>query len=529
MNLQTERIENHKARLTVEIEPAQFESAKRKAARKISRQVNIRGFRKGKAPYSRVAQTVGEATIIEEAVDSLTQEIYRQALEDSKLEPYGPGDLEDVKLDPPTFIYTLPMKPVVDLKNFREVRVDYEAPTLDESDVDARLRQYQLDLMTVLDDEVEEAQLGHRVFIDVDSEFLDGEDPIDEDSAVDEDADAADSHQATAAPPAPKKGDVFVSEKNTPVILDPNEDPFMDGFVENLVDAGLGDDVVFELTIPEDDADPTIAGRRVEFVVTINRIEAISIPEPDDDEFLREMNEISREQATDLATLRTSLREELEREARQRSESEYSEQVMTRIVAGADIHYPEVAVEYQIDHQLDEFKGRVEQQGVSFADFMRLTGNSDADLREQFRDEAVTRVEHSLAMGKLRKELGTDVEDADVDVRFEAFTAPFLSENTDNDENQVMRNYFRDQVEMSHLSAKLVALGRGEDMTAAVEAKRAEAAADLQRALEGRERNRASRSEEPGVDLDDAAAEGAESGVAADAVEASAADIASES
>ena len=301
----------------------------------------------------------------------------------------------------------------------------------------------------------------------------------------------------------------------------------MDGFVENLVDAGLGDDVVFELTIPEDDADPTIAGRRVEFVVTINRIEAISIPELDDD-FVREVNEIRREQEADLATLRTSLREELEREARQRSDNEYGEQVMTMIVAGADIHYPEVAVEYQINHQLDEFKGRVEQQGVSYDDFMRLTGNSDADLREQFRDEAVTRVERSLAMGKLREELGTDVEDEDIDVRYEAFTAPFLSENANNDENQVMRNYIREQVEMSHLSAKLVALGRGEDMSAAVEAKRAEAAADLQRALEERERNRASRSEEPGVDLEDVA-EDAESGMAADAVGASAADVASES
>ena len=213
MNLQTERIENHKARLTVEIEPAQFESAKRKSARKISRQVNIRGFRKGKAPYSRVAQTVGEATIIEEAVDSLTQEIYRQALEDSKVEPYGPGDLEDVKLDPPTFIYTLPMKPVVDLKSFREVRVDYEAPAIDESDVDARLRQYQLQLMKVLDDEVEEAQLGHRVYIDVESEFLDGEDPIDEDSAVDEDADTADSDSSGDRATSPEKRRCFCLRK----------------------------------------------------------------------------------------------------------------------------------------------------------------------------------------------------------------------------------------------------------------------------------------------------------------------------
>lgn len=504
MNLQSERIENHQARLTVEIDPKQFESAKRKAARKISRQVNIRGFRKGKAPYSRVAQTVGEATIIEEAVDDLTQDIYRQALADSKVEPFGPGDLEDIKFDPPTFIYTVPMKPVVDLKDFLEVRVEYEAPTIDESDVDARLRQFQMQLTTVLDDEVETTQLGNRVYIDVDSEFLDGDDP--------EDANAA---EVDAAPAAPQKGDVFVSEKDTPVILDPNEDPFMDGFVENLVDAGLGDDVIFELTIPNDDADPTIAGRLVEFVVAINRIEAISIPDLDDD-FVNEVNKLRNDEASDLAALRSALRAELERDAKLRSENEYAERVMTQIVAGADIHYPEVAVEYQIDRQLDEFTGRIEQQGVSFADFMRFSGNSDDELRERFRDEALIRVEHSLAMGKLREELGADVEPEDVDVRYEAMTAPFAAGISDINQNISMRNFIHEQVEMSHMTAKLVALGQGEDMAAAVEAKRAEAAKDLQRALEEGDRNRKTFQE---------IVEQAESGAA----EASEVEIASES
>ncbi len=513
MNLQVERIENHKARLTAEIEAAQFENAKRKAARKISRQVPIRGFRKGKAPYSRVAQTVGEATIIEEAVDDLTQEIYRQALEESKVDPFGQGDLEDVKLDPPTFIFTLPMRPVVDLKNFLDVRVDYEAPTIDESDVDDRLRQYQMQLLQVLDDEVETAQLGHRLYIDVDSEFLDDHDPEEADSAFDEDA--ADTDQADVAPPAPQKGEPFVSEKDTPIILDPNEDPFVHGFVENLVDAQPGDDVVFELTIPDDDADPTIAGRLVEFVVTINRIEAISIPELDE-EFVREVSEMRNEQATDLAALRSALREEMEQEAKQRHDDEYGRQVITRIVAGADIHYPEVAVDYQLEQQLSEFQGRIEQQGVPFADFMRFTGNSDADLRERMREEAVTRVEHSLTMDKLREELGTDVDESDIDMRFEAFNARFGREVADNEQYAVLRNFMREEVEMAHMSAKLVALGRGEDMTAAIEALRAQAADELRQALE----NQPSLDEEA---VEIAAAE------ATDPAEASAIDAGSES
>ncbi|MCY4147242.1 MAG: trigger factor [Chloroflexi bacterium] len=517
MNLQVERIDNHKARLTVEIESAQFESAKRKAARKISRQVNIRGFRKGKAPYSRVAQTVGEAAIIEEAVDGLTQDIYGQALQESKVDPYGPGELEDIELDPPTFIYTLPMRPVIDLKEYQEVRIDYEAPVIDESDVDARLRQYQMQLANVLDDEVEAAQLGHRVYIDVDSTFLDGDEPAD-----DEDAETAEPEQGEGAQPVPSKGDVFVSEKNTPIILDPNEDPFIDGFVENLVDAQLGDDVVFALTIPDDDADPTIAGRLVEFVVTVNRIEAIFIPDLDD-EFARAVNKTRNKEASDLAALRASLRDELEADARQRYDNEYVDQLISRIRAGADLHYPELAVEYQLNHQLREFKGRIAQQGVNFDDFIRFTGGSEADLRENLRDESVRLLENSLVMGKLKDDLGTDVTDEDINARFEAVTAPLVSEPIDDKQTKIMRDFVREQVELSHMRAKLVALGRGEDMAAAVEARRAEAAVDLQRALEDRDRNRASLDEESVADLAVDAIAGA------DASTANAPDSASES
>ena len=100
MNLQTERVDNHRAQLTIEIEAEQLESAKKQAARKISRSVRIKGFRKGKAPYRLVAQYVGEAAILEEAVDTLGGELYKQALQESELLPYGPGAIEDFKIEP---------------------------------------------------------------------------------------------------------------------------------------------------------------------------------------------------------------------------------------------------------------------------------------------------------------------------------------------------------------------------------------------------------------------------------------------
>ena len=69
MNIQMEHLENHKAQLTVEVEAGRLDKAKKTAARKIAKQVNIPGSRKGKAPYKILANYVGEAAILEEAMD----------------------------------------------------------------------------------------------------------------------------------------------------------------------------------------------------------------------------------------------------------------------------------------------------------------------------------------------------------------------------------------------------------------------------------------------------------------------------
>ena len=297
LNLQTEHIENHRARFTIEIESNQLEEAKRQAARKISRQVRIKGFRKGKAPYRLVAQYVGEAAILEEALEALGDTLYKGALEESNLDPYGPGVFEDFKAEPaPTFVFTMPLQPEVDLNDYQDIRIDFDEPSLNDDDIDDALKQMRMRALEVTDENVKIAEAGHRVRLRVESEFVDGdeldaaaeeaEDAVDaahsepaEDATTDEKTDG----DADAAPYTPKKGETFVHDENAVIILDPNEDPFTHGFVDNVIGAELGSDVEFELTIPDDDADETIRNRRVSFIVTINGIEAINIPELDDD------------------------------------------------------------------------------------------------------------------------------------------------------------------------------------------------------------------------------------------------------
>jgi len=522
LNLQTERIENHRAQFTIEIESNQLEDAKRKAARKISRQVRIKGFRKGKAPYGLVVKHVGEGAVLEEALDDLGDALYKQALDESEVTPYGPGAFEDFQLDPaPTFVFSVPLQPEVDLKDYLEVRLDFEEPIVTESEVDAALKQMRLGQIEVLDEQIDVAGPGHRVTIAVDSEFVDGDPPDAEPEARAEDALTAENDEedpgAAAeeepAPYVPKKGDTFVNDDNTQIILDPNEDPFVHGFVGNLIGAERGSDVEFELTIPDDDAEETIIGRRVSFIVTIKDIEAISIPELDE-EFARQTSRERGEEELDLAALRQSVRDDLEKAALENARSTYSANVLGKIVEGSEIEYPDLMLNEQIDEMIKEFEGNLRQQRLNLDEYLRLTNSTKDDLREQYRESASHSLRQNLVLRELVSAQEIEISDNALETRLDNIiagygTSPEIRKLFDTPQ---MRGNIRNELVMNYLNAHLVAIGMGEDPSAMIDDMQSRMAGDTERARARsqrlqryREEDAASSDEEPAIgDLDDA-------------------------
>ncbi len=503
LNLQIERTENHRAQFTIEIESDQLEDAKRKAARKISRQVRIKGFRKGKAPYGLVLRHVGEGAVLEEALEALGDVLYKQALGASKVAPYGPGVFEDFKPEPsPAFVFSVPLQPVVDLKDYLEVRLDFEEAVVTDSEVDDALKEMRMREVEVLDDEIEVAGPGHRVTIAVDSEFVDG-DPPDEATETDaEDALTAEKGEADAgeeetAPYIPKKGDTFVKDDNTKIILDPNADPFVHGFVGNLIGAERGSDVLFELTIPDDDAEETIIGRRVSFVVTIKEIEAISVPELDD-EFAGRISRERGDEALDVAGFRQSIQDDLLRTAQDNARMEYSANVLQEIVEGAEIQYPDLMLNERIDDMIREFEGNLRQQRLRLEDYLSLTNSSEEELREQYRDDAIESLRQTLVLRELVSAQEIEISDEDLELRLDDIMGdygarPELREVFDR---PWMRDNIRNELVMNHLNAHLAAIGQGADLDAAIEDMKSRATADVKRTRERAERLRRYREEE---------------------------------
>lgn len=266
MNIQIEHREDHTARLTVEVDGDRFDAAKKTAAGALSERVNIPGFRRGKAPYRILANYIGEAAILEEAVEQLSQSVYRDALLESKLDPYGPGALEDAKTEgaAPVFVYNIPLQPVVELGDYRAVRLPYEAPVVTDEQMNTLIKNLQRE-NAVVETSNRPLALGDRATVDLHAFFVDagmgGGVEQESDEARDEaSADIeVDSQAAAPAPADPHdaivSGDreVYAHQHDAQLFLDGDDEP-LPGFNQAMVGAVVGEQRTFELTIP--DADP---------------------------------------------------------------------------------------------------------------------------------------------------------------------------------------------------------------------------------------------------------------------------------
>ena len=493
MNLQTERIENHRARLTVEIKMEQLDSAKKKAARKISRRVNIRGFRKGKAPYRLVVQHVGEGAILEEAIDELGSEVYRQAIDESEIAPYGPGELEDVRIEPPpTLVFTVPLQPEVDLKDYADVRLNFEAPAVTDEEVESALQKMREAAVEVLDEMPAIAGAGNRVTIDIHSEFVDGEEPDDEHEA-DADDEYDDDKADDDVVSEPKKGDSFVHQHDWVTILDPENDPVMEGFVAALIEAELelGGDVEFELTVPPEDKFESIVGRQVSFRVAVKKIEAIHLPALDD-EFAQKVAEDRGEEYADMAALRQHGRKELEDKAWQDARGAYSDRVLDKIVEGAGIAFPEEIVEEYIDNMLNSLGSNLQQQGVTIEQFLRITGMTEEALREERRNDAIRSLRRDLAMRELIKVQDLTVSDEQIGDAMDGIAERYglfdPDRTRDLTDDPRMRLGITNELLSSQVMTSLYAIGRGEDVEKALEEREAQIKAEREKRRQRTER-----------------------------------------
>jgi trigger factor len=424
LNIQTERLADHTARFTVEIDAERLEKAKRTAAKKIAQKVNIPGFRRGKVPYHILVSYIGEAAIMEDALDVLGNEVYKDVLDQSDIRPYGPGAIEDFGIDPqPTFKFVVPLQPTVDLGDYRSIRKDFVPPVIDDSEVDESLETLQ-ERHALIETSHQPVAEGNRVTVDIRGLFLDSDkdDEDEQDAALAPEADVAEDESRADADAITAEAEVsdeadededtedeaaeeddrpeeFINQDDVILVLSEDRQP-VPGFNAALMGAVVDEEREFELTYPDDEEKyEDMAGRHVKFWVKIKKIETMTLPVLND-EFAARVTE-NEEKPLSLLELRMRIRDDLQRVADERANSRYASEVLDQILEQATISYPEALIADQVNHMLQHFDNDLRQRGMNLEDYLKMNKRTLDEIRADYREPAINVIRRGLVIDEL--------------------------------------------------------------------------------------------------------------------------------
>lgn len=380
--------------LTVQVEDERVQGALRAAARRMSQKLNVPGFRKGKAPFEVIRRQVGEAALYDEALEALGQEVYKEALNESDVDPYAPGALDNVSLNPMVLTYTVPLKPEVDLGDYRSVRLDHTPPQVADEALEEALDQLR-EHQALIEPADRPARTGDIVVIDVRGEVL----PIPEVEASE-----APSEEATAER-------FLLDDKGVSLLLDPKTDWPLPGFAEKLEGISAGESREFDMTFPEDYRNEELRGKTAHFAVQCAEVKSRLVPEWSD-ELAQSMGDYAS-----LLDLRVKVRQELQKRAEAEADAEYARQVMDRVVEGATVRHPPVLLEGELDDMLDDLDRRLREQNITLEDYLKIQSKTRDALRSELEPRARERLKRALVLGRVVEVEKVRVAEQDVDER----------------------------------------------------------------------------------------------------------------
>ncbi|MBL1134377.1 MAG: trigger factor [Chloroflexi bacterium] len=409
LELQVEHLADHTAQLKVKVDPERVEQAMRGAARKVSKELRIPGFRPGKAPYHVVLNLVGREGLIREAIEDIGDDIYGKALDESGIQPYAAGEITDLNVeDGLTLTFTVPKRPEVKLGDYRALRLDYKEPNVTEEAVENAVDRTR-ETLAVAESAEHPAQMGDKVMLKIRGVFADSEGHVhDHEHAEDEEHHHEHDHD---------HAEVFIDEANYEVILrdDPKRD-LLPEFSAQLVGLTEEETKSFSLSIPEDEENKEMAGRPVNFEITVNKVESMILPGKDD--FLAEL--ATNGEVKTLDGLRDKLRVDLREAMVSMADEEYFVQAVDKLLETAEITYPNLMLEDYIDDMLNDLDQSLRQRvGMPLTDYLKLINKSEHEFRQEYSERAVDRLRRSLILSELANQEGLTVDDAAVDAEIE--------------------------------------------------------------------------------------------------------------
>ncbi|MDD5043658.1 MAG: trigger factor [Patescibacteria group bacterium] len=379
MQVSLSKLAKGQVELNLEVGNDEMKTFLEKAAEQLSVNNKIKGFRPGKVPYEIIKKEFGEMAIYEAALDRIVSKTFFDAVKENNLETVGQPKIEVIKLapgNPLVYKATVALLPKVTLVDWRKMKVERKKINITEEKLSKAL------------EELKKMQ-NKEILVDRPAE---GTDKIIVDMEMYLDKVPVDGGQA-------KGHAIFLGEPY-----------FVPGFREKILGQKKGEVREFILEFPQEHYQKNLAGKNVEFKVTLKDVYKVEPPELNDD-FAKGLGQKSLEE------LKKILKDNLDREENlyedQRSEGE----MLEKLVKDCKVEeIPEILLGGEVEKMILELKDNVSKQGMKFEDYVaNILKKKPEDLRKDFLPQAERRVKTALVIRGVAGQENISVEEKDID------------------------------------------------------------------------------------------------------------------
>ena len=379
MSLQVEKLEKNMAKLTIEVPASDLEKALQSAYKKQKNKISLPGFRKGKVPRQMIEKMYGAEIFFDDAANEIIPKAYADAYDECELEIVSRPEINIVQIEKgKPFIFTAEVatKPEVTLGEYKGLEVDKVSTRVTQKEVEAKIE--------------EEAEKNARTVTVEDRAVQDGDEVIlDFEGFVD--------------------GEAFEGGKGENYPLTIGSGSFIPGCEEQLVGAEAEKEVEVKVTFPEDYHAEELKGKEAVFKCTVHEIKAKELPEIDD-EFAAEVSEFDTLDEY-KADVKAKIKEQKATDGKRKQEDQAVEQA----IKNASYEIPDAMVDTQISQMANDFAQRIQSQGLTMEQYYQFTGMTEEKMNEEFKPQAVKRIETRLVLEAIAKAENIEISDEKLD------------------------------------------------------------------------------------------------------------------
>jgi trigger factor len=378
-----EKLSPSQVKVAVEVDAPIWENAQAKAFDKVSQKVSVPGFRPGKAPKELLKEKVNQEAVFNEAIEQVLSPVYAEVLSEEKINPFFRPEVAITKMSDAELeiVYTITLIPEVTLGAYKGLKATKEAPSVTDAEVQTAIDNLlKGNASLVLVDRA--AKLGDTVTLDFDGYTADA--------------------KGALTPFDGGKADNYALELGS--------HQFIPGFEEAVVGLKSGDKKDIKVTFPTNYV-KELAGQEATFKILIHEVKEKQVPALTD----AAVKELNIKDVDTVAKLQDYEKATLLKDKVQKAEDAYYNAILGQIVGASTFVIDPAIIANEAASMEDNLKKQVEQQGLTFDQYLQVTGGKEEDLKKTYLAEAEKNLKAFLASNKIAEAEKLAVTDADVD------------------------------------------------------------------------------------------------------------------